>query len=160
MSSRKKMDFNSNDGIRTKIFGPSFHCANDCVAVNFPTKPTELQKIHYYNYFLSMVNVLPCYSCRTNGSKILKDMNYELTDDIFGNRDKFCKFYFKFKQKVNENSGKVDRTTYRQWRTQYEKYRAKCTKKKNSKGDLLGCTKSVGSKQYRCDLKIIEDVSK
>jgi hypothetical protein len=54
------------------------------VSVAYPDNPTENDKEHIKNFFLSIGNVLPCATCRYHFSNNLK--NFPLSDTVLSTR--------------------------------------------------------------------------
>ena len=59
-------DYNSPDGMMTSIWGPALWHFLHTISFNYPCKPTTKDKEHYYNFVLSLKNILPCKYCREN----------------------------------------------------------------------------------------------
>ena len=59
-------DYKSGNGMMTYIWGPSLWHSLHTISFNYPVNPTEEQKNQYYNFFLSLKDVLPCRHCREN----------------------------------------------------------------------------------------------
>ena len=62
----KDKDYKSNDGMLTSVWGPPLWHSLHTISFNYPVKPTKEQKKHYYDFFSSLANVLPCRYCRDN----------------------------------------------------------------------------------------------
>jgi hypothetical protein len=56
----------SQNGFRSKVWGPPLWVSLHCISLNFPTKPTPSHKLQYLTFFRSLRHVLPCKYCRTS----------------------------------------------------------------------------------------------
>jgi hypothetical protein len=65
-------DYNSPDGMMTSIWGPPLWHTLHTISFNYPVNPTKEDKINYYNFFISLKNILPCKYCRDNLKANLK----------------------------------------------------------------------------------------
>ena len=145
-------DYNSPDGMLTSIWGPPMWHALHTISFNYPIKPTNDDKITYFNYFKSLQGVLPCKYCRDN----LKD-NYKklkLNKSVFKNRDSLSRFVYDLHEMVNKRLGKKSNLTYSQVRDRYENFRARCVDNKPSKLEK-GCTNSLYGIKGKCVMDIV-----
>ena len=67
-----KDDYNNTNGFMTSIWGPPLWMILHIISFNYPIKPTIEDKNNYYNYILSLKNILPCKYCRDNFLNNLK----------------------------------------------------------------------------------------
>lgn len=119
-------DFNINNGLMTKIWGPCAWFFVHCVAFGYPINPTNEQKEQYKSFFIYLGFVLPCNLCRNSYQFFIKDGETEITDNIFENRDTVTKWVFKLHNRVNKKLGADYGTTYEEFCNKYESFRAKC----------------------------------
>jgi hypothetical protein len=56
------------------IWGPGFWLALHTITLNYPNNPSDIQKEEITNFFLNLGHILPCYNCRNNYYKHLKDI--------------------------------------------------------------------------------------
>lgn len=120
----EKKDYDSNDGFLVQIFGPPQWMILHTISFNYKTNPTEIDKQNYYNYIISLTNILPCSSCRKNLNKNLKDMKFGMQH--MKNRETFSKFIYDLHNVVNVMLGKPKYKTYEEVRDIYEMFRAHC----------------------------------
>ena len=89
--------------------------------------PTEEQKQNYKNFFLNLMNVLPCKFCRDSYKDfVTKEDETILRDEDFENRESLTKFVFKIHNRVNKKLGVNYNICYDDFVKKYESYRAKC----------------------------------
>ena len=53
------IDYNSNDGIMTSIFGPATWHLLHSISFNYPANPSELEKEKYKEFVLSLQILIP-----------------------------------------------------------------------------------------------------
>lgn len=76
----------------------------DLITYGYPLNPTDLDKLHYYEYIMAMQYVLPCSKCRKHMAEYLK--KYPLTSEVLANRDSLVKWGIDFHNVVNNRTGK------------------------------------------------------
>jgi hypothetical protein len=123
------MQFNSNDynsdyGFNTHVWGPMQWSMLHIISFNYPVKPTNTDKLHYYEYIMSLQNVLPCKACRENLTINLKALKFGQSK--LKDRDTFSRFIYDLHNHVNVMLGKAKYLTYEEVRDRYELFRAKC----------------------------------
>jgi hypothetical protein len=124
---KTKLDDNKNNGLITKIWGPMMWESIHCIAFGYPIEPTSEQKENYKNFFLNLMNVLPCKFCRDSYKDfITKEENTLLRDEDLENRESLTKFVFKIHNRVNKKLGVNYNICYDDFVKKYESYRAKC----------------------------------
>ena len=140
--------FQSNNGMQTSVWGPVQWLMLHIISFNYPCKPNIKQKLYYWDYLISLKNVLPCVHCRNNMQKNLCDAG--LSYGVFDNRQTFSKFIFDFHNKVNEMiKGKVWDKDYTFLKEQIECIRARCSNKTSPKAKQKkhpkekGCTEPI-----------------
>lgn len=127
IADKEKLDDNKNNGLITKIWGPSMWESIHCIAFGYPIEPTEEQKQNYKNFFINLMNVLPCKFCRDSYKDfITKEEDTLLTDEDFRNRENLTKFVYKIHNRVNKKLGIDYDVKYEDFVKKYESYRAKC----------------------------------
>ncbi len=155
-----KEDYQSNDGMLTKIWGACMWHYLHTMSFNYPVHPTNEQKNHYRNFILNLQNVLPCGKCRENLKKNMKKLPLTMKD--MESRESFSKYVYELHEVVNKMLKKKSGLTYEEVRERYEHFRARCktekktpdlgkTKKEN------GCVIPLIGKKSKCVLKIIPD---
>jgi hypothetical protein len=151
-----KKDYESNDGMLTKVWGPSlWHCLHT-ISFNYPVKPTNNQKKEYMNFILNLKYVLPCGKCRKNLVKNFEKL--PLTNDDMKSRETFSKYIYNLHEIINKMLNKKSNLTYNQVRERYEHFRARCIKtKKNKTKNEKGCIVPLYGKKSKCVLRIVPD---
>jgi len=123
----KPSDFNSSDGMLTKIWGPSLWHSLHSISFNYPIKPNNLQKRKYRSFILNLQHVLPCKYCRINLKKNFKCL--PLTMKNMKNRTTFSKYIYNLHEHINKMLGKTSNLSYNDVRERYEHFRSRCTQK-------------------------------
>ena len=121
------MSNNKNNGLITKIWGPSGWEFLHSVTFGYPINPTEEQKINYKNFFYNIGEVLPCKFCR-NSYKDFINNEIILTDKDLENRESLTKWFFNLHNRVNKKLKVEYNTKYEDIVERYESYRSKCGK--------------------------------
>ena len=87
-----KKDYESGDGMVTRIWGPWAWCFLHTISFNYPAHPTKEQKKQYRDFILSLQHVLPCGHCRKNLTKNLK--KHPLTMRDMKSRETFSRWLY------------------------------------------------------------------
>ena len=74
------------------------------VTYGYPKNPTDLDKLHYYEYIMALQYVLPCGKCRRHMTEYLK--KHPLTMNVFSSRENLVKWGIDFHNVVNYYTGK------------------------------------------------------
>lgn len=151
----KREHYNSGNGILPKIWGPSLWHFLHTISFNYPVNPTDEHKINYYNFILSLKNILPCGKCRENLEKNLKIL--PLTIDDMKNRYTFSLYIYNLHETVNNMLNKKSNLTYNNVKNTYEHFRARCNK---SKKTHIGCNDPLNGLKTKCVLQIIPENEK
>jgi len=61
------------NAIRPKFWGPACWKFLDCLAFSYPATPSPEQQANMAAFFHALKNVLPCYSCRRDFTKMMED---------------------------------------------------------------------------------------
>jgi hypothetical protein len=126
------IDDNKNNGLITKIWGPAVWEALHCIAFGYPIEPTDEQKKEYKNFFLNIMNVLPCKFCRDSYKDfITKEENTILKDCDMNNRESLTRWLYNMHNRVNLKLGINYKISYEDIVNKYESYRAKCIPNEN-----------------------------
>lgn len=154
----QELNYNSKDGMQSAIFGPAFWMSIHLVSFNYPTNPSEEDKMNYHNWLMSLGKVLPCRYCRDNFKKNLKSANYSYAS--LHSRDTFSRFCYDLHCIVNNMLGKVS-PPYEEVRHKYEMFRAKCLSNEQ-KEELrihkqeLGCIRPLhNGERGKCVINIV-----
>lgn len=152
MKTYSKKDYNSGEGMLTSVWGPGMWHFLHTISFNYPTNPTNEEKLNYKNFILSLKDVLPCIYCRINLKKNI--LEKPITNNIMNNRDTFSKYIYELHEDINKMLGKKSNLTYYDVRERYEHFRARCNKKKGNKKEK-GCTDSLYGEKSKCIIKIV-----
>jgi len=162
----KKGDFYSGDGFLTSVWGPAMWHSLHTMSFNYPTNPTQEDKVHYRDYILSLQYVLPCKYCRQNLKTNFKSL--PLTMAKMKNRETFSRYVYELHELVNRMLKKKSNLSYCDVRERYEHFRARCTEenpiifkytKIHSKKEK-GCTEPLYGKKSKCIIKIVPQDTK
>jgi len=163
-----KKDYESGDGMVTRIWGPWAWCFQHTISFNYPAQPTLTQKKQYRDFILSLKHVLPCGHCRKNLTKNFK--RHPLTMKDMKNRETFSRWLYDFHEIVNKMLKKKSGLTYDKVRDRYEHFRSRCTqdshktrkkykkclcKKKKTRKKEKGCVTPLNGKKSKCVIKIV-----
>jgi|TARA_B110001450_G_scaffold190256_1_gene178451 hypothetical protein len=155
-------DYNSPDGMMTSIWGPPLWHFLHTISFNYPCKPTVKDKEHYYNFVLSLKNILPCKYCRDNLPNNLKKTKF--SKKMLKNRHIFSKWMYTLHEEINKMLGKKSGLSYTQVKDTYEQFRSRCIDKptKNCKIPTLekGCTTPFYGVKSKCVLEVVPKKSK
>lgn len=143
--------YNSNDGMMTSIWGPTLWHSLHTISFNYPVQPTVTQKKDYYNFFLSLENVLPCGKCRTNFKQNIIDVPFNM--DVMESRYTFSKYVYDLHEHINKMLHKKSGLTYEMVRDRYEMFRARCNDK--SALEENGCVKPLAGIKTKCILRVV-----
>lgn len=157
MSKFTKEEYESNDGMVTKMWGPICWSFLHIISFNYPVYPTDIDKINYQNYLEALGKVLPCKYCRDNYKKNLEKTGFG--PDIFTNRDTLSRYIYKLHNEVNKMLKKPKYLTYNNIRDRYENFRAHCVDGvpiiPKHDGKEKGCVKPLNGIKSKCVINII-----
>jgi hypothetical protein len=167
-------DYNSNDGMLTTVWGPSAWHFLHTVSFNYPTCPSESDKIHYKEFILNLKNVLPCGKCRKNLKKNFKKHPLEMKD--MESRETFSRYVYELHETINKMLGKKSNLSYEDIKERYEHFRSRCVKplrslkkrtvkkvhfaKKVTIMSEKGCTEPLYGEKSKCILQIVPQKTK
>jgi hypothetical protein len=121
------MTDNKNNGLITKIWGPSAWEFFHSVTFGYPLKPTDEQKKQYKDFFTSTGFVLPCKYCRDSYTEFIKsDKDAKLRDEDLEDRESLTKWGYRIHERVNKKLGLTYNISYEDMCDKFESYRAKC----------------------------------
>ena len=163
-----KKDYESGDGMMTKIWGPAMWHYLHTMSFNYPVKPTKEQKKHYRDFVLNLRNVLPCKYCRMNLTNNLKKKPLQMCH--MASRDTFSRYIYELHETVNRMLNKKSHLTYCDVRDRYENFRSRCTEEKSKvftfkktttmKKKEKGCTEPLYGKKAKCVINIVPQEDK
>ena len=150
-------DYNSGDGMMTSVWGPALWLSLHTISFNYPINPSEEQKKHYYKYFKSLQNVLPCRFCRENLTKNLK--KHKLTYETMKNRESLSRWVYELHELINKLLNKTSGLSYEDVRDRYEHFRSRCLiERKNqtqTQNKEKGCTEPLYGVKSKCVINIV-----
>lgn len=149
-------DYLNQDGMLTKVWGPSLWHTLHTISFNYPTNPTNQQKRQYMQFIIGLKHILPCKYCRINLKQNLKEM--PLTMATMQSRETFSYYIYNLHEKVNKMLKKSSGLTYCAVRERYEHFRARCLHTPSM--TETGCTEPLVGKKAKCILRIIPDTYK
>ena len=153
----KDLDYKSNDGMLTSIWGPGMWHYLHSMSFNYPVKPYKQDKINYMNFMKSLTNVLPCGKCRENLKKNFKKL--PITMETMKDRKTFSKYVYDLHELINKMLDKESGLTYEDVQERYEHFRSRCSKK-IEKNKENGCVTPVYGEKAKCILKIVPATEK
>jgi hypothetical protein len=163
-----KKDYESGDGMMTKIWGPAMWHYLHTMSFNYPVEPTKEQKIHYRDFVLNLKNVLPCKYCRINLANNFKKKPLQMCH--MKSREAFSRYIYELHETVNRMLNKKSNLTYCDVRDRYENFRSRCTDekpkvftfKKSSTRKIKekGCTEPLYGKKAKCVINIVPQEDK
>ena len=148
-----RKDFNSKDGMLTRVWGPSMWHTLHTISFNSPVHPTNEDKKNYRNFILQLKYILPCGKCRDNLKMNFKQLPLKMSD--MKNRETFSKDIYNLHELINKMLHKKSGLSYSQVRERYENFRARC-KTQQPKAEV-GCVKPLKGEKTKCVLKIVPD---
>lgn len=125
------------EGLYTLIWGPTQWEALHNITFNYPHNPTDDIKNKYYNYFLSVADVLPCCTCRDNYKKHISKGNTKLTLEHLKNRETLTRWLYNLHKKVSKKLGFEYDISYERMCQRYNKFIATCKFTKEQKQDAF-----------------------
>ena len=163
-----KKDYESGDGMMTKIWGPAMWHYLHTMSFNYPVDPTKQQKIHYRDFVLNLKNVLPCKYCRINLANNFKKKPLQMCH--MKSRETFSRYIYELHETVNRMLNKKSNLTYCDVRDRYENFRSRCTDEKpkvftfkkttTRKNKEKGCTEPLYGKKAKCVINIVPQEDK
>ena len=117
-------EFNSNDGMVTFIWGPSFWNFLHMVSFAYPTSPSQKDKKNYMAFIKQLKCILPCKHCRDNLTDNLKTVKLSLSS--MKSQESFSKFVYDLHNQVNVMLGKQPYLTFSAVQEKYDGFRLRC----------------------------------
>jgi hypothetical protein len=145
----------STNGFQSKIWGPSAWLFLHCITLNY--EPTKHSDTEYLNFFKSLQFVLPCGTCRSKYSELIKGPALKLKLSVFKSRESLSFWFFKIHNNINIRTGKTltysnDSSGFEKMKIFYEQFRAKCD---NNLKFERGCEKPLyKNSKYRSVITI------
>ena len=164
------IDYQSNDGMLTTVWGPSQWHFLHTMSFNYPAHPTQKDKEKYMNYVLNLKYILPCGKCRKNLKENFKKLPIKMSH--MKSRATFSKYIYDLHELINTMLGKSSGLSFEEVRERYEHFRARCTKskreiikrvfsnKRKTKKGEKGCTEPMFGEKSKCILHIVPQKEK
>jgi len=90
-----------------EVWGPPAWTFLHSITINYPHNPTPEEKIHYFNFFDNLKNVLPCEICKKHYKSHLEAV--PLSENI-DSKDKLIRWLINIHNKINVMNGKKEWT--------------------------------------------------
>lgn len=120
--------YNDDFGLLTYIWGDDMWNSLHYVSFGYPNNPTNDKKQQYKTYFESLKYVLPCCVCRKHLTEHTKEgSQFEITIEIFENRDTLTRWLYDLHSRVNEMLEINYDITYEDLCKKYNSYVAECS---------------------------------
>jgi hypothetical protein len=134
----------ANNGLLTKIWGPSAWEYLHSVTFGYPVEPNSQQKKEYKDFFTLIGSTLPCCYCRDSYAIFIKEDDTLLNDKVLENRESLTNWFYKIHEKVNKKLEVNYLVTFEDVKKRYESYRAVCDKhNKEEKGCVMPLNKKA-----------------
>ena len=155
---------NVDNGLMTRLWGPSGWLFLHCVTFGYPfkidpTNPEHLAKQNdYYRFFYYLGKVLPCKYCRNSYDEFFAT-NSPMRH--LGSREELSKWLYDVHNLVNDKLGvpACERPSYDEIKARYEEFRAACkplTEKERNDKAGKGCIAPASGKPKRSVIKVVE----
>ena len=160
---RRCVDPNVDNGMMTKVWGPTGWLFLHCVTFGYPyainkSNPEHKYKKEQYKTFFDMIGyVLPCKYCRESYIEFAKEVPIH---KFLNTRKDLCKWLYIIHNKVNNKLGvpQSDIPTFTEVQQFYEQFRAKCKKtseEERAKNKEIGCVKPADGTPKRCLINVV-----
>lgn len=139
---------NTNNGLITKIWGPSAWQTLHSISFGYPINPSDEHKAKYKLFFELLGDVLPCSYCRDSYKHFITSGDSILDSHALTNRKTLTKWLYRLHNAVNNKLDINYGITYKDIVNRYESYRAVCSKSHNltkEKGCLMPLNKKAQS---------------
>jgi hypothetical protein len=161
----KSVDYKSNDGMLTTIWGPCIWNFLHTMSFNYPVQPTYKDKREYRQFVLSLEQILPCKKCRKNLHNNFAKLPLKKSD--MKSRYTFSLYIYRLHELINKMLQKESGLTYKDVQERYEHFRARCvlpfsksstekittTNTKHPKEN--GCVEPLYGEKAKCELHIV-----
>lgn len=91
-----------------EVWGPHVWIFLHSVTLNYPIKPTDVDKQNIQNFFIVVPEILPCPKCREHFRGHYS--KNPLTDEILSSKEKLVKWLISIHNSVNKMNGKPEMT--------------------------------------------------
>ena len=89
--------------MKPETWGPALWKSIHLIALGYPNSPSQMDKMNYKMFFVSLGNVLPCRNCVKNYLKHFAELP---VDRYLGNKDELFEWTVKLHNIVNRDIGK------------------------------------------------------
>ena len=155
---------NLDNGLMTRLWGPSGWLFLHCVSFGYPykidpTNPEHIEKQNdYYRFFYYLGKVMPCKYCRNSYMEFFTKSS---PMSHLGSRKEFTKWLYDIHNMVNDKLGvpKCEVPTFEEVEERYQSFRASCaplTEKQRANNSVKGCTVPADGKSKRSVIKVVE----
>ena len=155
---------NVDNGLMTRIWGPSGWLFLHCISFGYPykidpTNPEHLEKQNdYYRFFYYLGKVMPCKYCRTS---YMDFFNKQSPISSLGSRKEFTKWLYDIHNMVNDKLGvpECEIPKFEEIEEKYQSFRASCaplTTEQRNNNSVKGCTVPADGKSKRSVIKVVE----
>ena len=155
---------NLDNGIMTRLWGPSGWLFLHCISFGYPYKIDPNTTAHiekqndYYRFFYYLGKVLPCKYCRDSYMEYFVK-NSPMTR--MSTRKDFTKWLYDVHNMVNNKLGvpECEIPKFEDVETRYQSFRASCkplTKLEKNNNTDKGCIAPEDGKPKRCVIKVVE----
>jgi hypothetical protein len=161
-----RKDYNSGDGMLTKVWGPALWHYLHIMSFNYPVNPSNEDKKNYRDFILNLQFVMPCKYCRINLRNNFKKK--PLLMCYMKNRSTFSKYIYDLHELINRMLGKKSGLSYCDIRERYEHFRSRCSNNipkvfkfnKTKKKKENGCIEPLYGKKSKCIINIVPQEDK
>ena len=155
---------NVDNGLMTRIWGPSGWLFLHCISFGFPykidpTNPEHIEKQNdYYRFFYYLGKVMPCKYCRNSYMEFFTKLS---PMSKLGSRKEFTKWLYDIHNMVNEKLGvpECEKPTFEEIEEKYQSFRASCapiTEKQRNINSVKGCVVPQDGISKRSVIKVVE----
>lgn len=117
---------NNVTGFMPKVWGKDTWTFIETIAHNYPLNPTQDEINNHYAFFMLLIKILPCNSCRDAYAKNIQESDTFFDMNILQNRDTLTKWVFNLRNKVNKLQHRNYYVQYDDVKHKYDRYRIKC----------------------------------
>jgi hypothetical protein len=163
----KDIDYNSNDGMLTTVWGPGMWHSLHTISFNYPVQPSCDDKRRYQSFILNLQYVIPCGKCRKNLVKNFKKLPLKWSD--MESRNTFSLYIYNLHELINKMLNKSSGLSYADVRERYEHFRSRCVKSKKemkkaktrkNRISEKGCTDPLYGEKSKCVIQIVPQSKK
>ena len=163
----KCIDPNVDNGMMTKVWGPTGWLFLHCVTFGYPyainpeNPDHKYKKRDYKLFFEKLGDILPCKYCRDSYKEFIKE---HPIDKHLNKREDLCKWLYDIHNKVNKKLGvpDCDIPNFKEVQQNYETFRAKCKKttdEERIKNSNKGCVNPADGTPKKSIINIVNWVS-